>query len=475
MRFSSVPLTGLLALMMTSLALGQWPSGGSADPPPSPSWAATAARGQRDGSLPRTSYWDYQLAADDGSLLGQPGNRFEPLPSPSDQQQQEPGREIIIGQGVSDPTLGPPPSVPSYGQLPLGGDCLTGDCGPQVYGGSGFGRLGIAPVMPRRWFFGAGGLIFDRSSEDEVALAFDDTQPAVSILNYNDAQFDVAGGVEARVGRYLSNLWAVEAIYWGIFPRDLEQTVRTSNFPGNLDSTFSFTGLDYDNGGGNAPAGDFFSDSQMFRIHRQFEYHNIELNLLRNACPGPSCSRSHFVWLAGPRYLRIDESFCLASDFTSEAFGDDPDNELFYNVELENHLIGMQLGGIWDHCVTDRISLRVASKAGIFGNRMRHRQFLWGGTGFATVNTGPDTGENFNVESRNNDVSFLGELFGGATYRVGYRWRAFGGYRAVFASSVATPANQIPHRFSDLNEVSTINTDGSLVLHGVVVGGEYNW
>ena len=173
--------------------------------------------------------------------------------------------------------------------------------------------------------------------------------------------------------------------------------------------------------------------------------------------------------------MRIDEWLDLDTDDTDTTFGNSAD-ELFYDIETENHLIGFQLGCSSNYRMTDRMSLYCDGKCGIYGNHVQHSSLIWGQGGFAVVQAGqPYAGQNFNVQSSKNDVSFLGELRLGLTYSIRRNWQLYGGYRVIGISGVALPVNQIPMYFADTVGVGLVDSNGSMILHGAQLGIELSY
>jgi hypothetical protein len=182
--------------------------------------------------------------------------------------------------------------------------------------------------------------------------------------------------------------------------------------------------------------------------------------------------------MAGVRYFRGAEVFDFDADLVNNAFGDDQVNELFYDIEVENHLIGFQLGGRLEYYLSSRFSLQAASKFGIYGNHIRQEQILWGGNGPAQIAAGSPLGNaglSYVSDSTKNDVAFLGELAVGCAYDLTGHWRLTGGYRAVSLAGVAVPTGQIPQRFDDLVAVDQINSSDDLILHGAYGGLQFAW
>ena len=326
------------------------------------------------------------------------------------------------------------------------------------------------------WFGGIYGLLMTRTDDHGETLSYDCTCPVDSILSTDFGMDDYAGGAEARIGKYLNDCWAIEGVYWGIYPDDDEATLLRSSLAGDLLTAIDFTGLVYDNGAALLDVGEFYGNTvtgaQAHRLRRNYEVHNVELNLIRNPYRRTGCI--HFELLAGARFLRLNEGFIFSTDFANETFGDDLANELHYGIDVDNNLVGFQLGGRADYYVKSCFSINTGLKFGIYNNYVEQRQQIIGGNGFAYASS---TGLDYNIESSDNNVAFLGELSAGASYDFGCNWRLTGGYRAVAACGVATAANQIPRGqdFYIYERVGAIDANDCLVLHGGYFGVEYNW
>jgi hypothetical protein len=250
---------------------------------------------------------------------------------------------------------------------------------------------------------------------------------------------------------------------------------------GNLDTVVDFTPLVFDSGSpwGELPAGDYFNFAEIHRLRRGYEFNNLELNLFCIPCCGSfcCCKRYEVRWGAGVRYFRFAEDFQYATDVSNLTFGDNPAEELYYNIDTENHLLGLQLTGRGDFYVLNCLSVYAGVKAGIYGNYITHQQLLGSGGNVATIDDpgGPFDNEALDINSNRDDVSFLGEI------DLGVRWyftrclSASVGYRAVGVTGVALATQQIPDYFEDLNDVRAIDSSGSLLLHGGYARLEYNF
>jgi len=188
-----------------------------------------------------------------------------------------------------------------------------------------------------------------------------------------------------------------------------------------------------------------------------------------------ACGRGRVALLAGARYFRADEELEIFSDDLNEIPGDDPNHELRYVGETENHMVGFQLGALLDYQFTNRLSGQVSSKAGIYNNHLKHTQSVVGGAGGAIIGAGPDAGQPYGVISKKDDVAFLGELDAGLAYCVNSNWRISGGYKVLGVAGYANPVRQMPRGFDSLAASGLIQNDDSLILHGIYFGAEYCW
>jgi hypothetical protein len=112
---------------------------------------------------------------------------------------------------------------------------------------------------------------------------------------------------------------------------------------------------------------------------------------------------------------------------------------------------------------------------GFYANHITNYQRIFNTTGPAYVN--PGAARDYTVNSSRDDIAFLGELRAGVGYKLGCHWRLTGGYRAVAASNVALPLDQLPvgRTLGSLDYAHKINHDASLILHGAYAGLEFAW
>ncbi|MCA9184109.1 MAG: BBP7 family outer membrane beta-barrel protein [Pirellulaceae bacterium] len=402
----------------------------------------------------------------------------------------------------------------------------------QAMGGGWGGGYGVQlPSACPRWFGGAYGLIFNRVADDPVWISTSDTDPTRSYTNTADALDTSFGGFEARIGRTFDCCrWGMEVVYWGLFPSAAKTAVTTADVPGNLMPNFDFndvyldmvdaTGTPYRDTMYNVIAGDpdQYGNAAPSRLHcvvRDSEIHNVEINFLSGSlfntggcCGGcgvggcgvgdcgcntcGSCGvsprwgsfasaprRLSANWLFGVRYFKFSDYMQLGFENQNgvmdgyDPWGTGNNDQVFWDIDVDNNLVGVQLGVDLDYNVTKALQLEVGSRFGLYGNHMSVVHNMYNAHGSAYLWNDPN--QLFYSDTTRNDVAFLGELRVGGGYKVSKHLRLTGGYRAIVASGVATSTHQLPvaHLPAQMNHTSQIKSNGDLILHGVYVGGEF--
>jgi hypothetical protein len=167
-------------------------------------------------------------------------------------------------------------------------------------------------------------------------------------------------------------------------------------------------------------------------------------------------------WISGFRWLEWGQNLNI-TDNTVEggvSSGDD-----LVDINTLNSLYGWQLGGdmmLWNAGRWLRVN--GIAKAGIYYNHQAAQNT------FYTDYFEPDV----NVASANDTVSFVGETGINASLALTnwLSWRA--GYTCFWLGGVATPARQLG-LYDASTGATSINTNGSVFLHGVNTGLEARW
>jgi putative beta barrel porin BBP7 len=190
------------------------------------------------------------------------------------------------------------------------------------------------------------------------------------------------------------------------------------------------------------------------------DVHSFEANLVHCCCSCNGCGQCHSIeWLAGFRYLNLDEEFRLSSFDSQEGTS-------IYKVETENNLYGVQIGSRYRGCSGGYWSWETTGKAGIYGNDMEQSQ--------APIVDFPAFVFRTRRGSDESDVAFVGELNATAIYHLSRMWGLRAGYNLIWIEGVALAPEQLD--FTNTPDSGRKLVDGGGVfLHGVNVGVEARW
>ena len=310
--------------------------------------------------------------------------------------------------------------------------------------------------------------------------------------------------------------YAWEAAWWAL-DKDVTTASYTDQAPGDQIQIFgmkNFAGVLYDRTGGNtyAPLNNYtnYSDpvpavpntppvdgdirTVSVSVRTSFALDNIELNFLRLpmmcGCSAPACnsgcgygdcggyggcnsgcgceqpccgSAFTMTGLCGIRFLRIDDDFRFGDSYRFyDSVNGNTDATLNFDRSVDNLLTGFQWGENMNYCIACRWNIFLDSTFGVFDNHMNVYQHF-----------SDNIGGNFAVptyRSSKDDVAFLGELRIGGSYDISCHWRAVLAYRAVGITGIAS-STDLPD-FTDVSDAQHINSDRSVVIHGVQAGVE---
>jgi hypothetical protein len=248
---------------------------------------------------------------------------------------------------------------------------------------------------------------------------------------------------------------SAEFVYYGLF--FYESQVTVTDPAGNLFSAFSNFGTLPFNGFAETDQ----SDLQSARYTSKFD--NFEANF-RQRWVAPS-ARYQGSWLIGARYFKLDEQFSLLTQSTTNSAA------AFYDTDVFNSLVGMQVGGdIW-FCLFPGVRIGGEAKVGVYGNHAGQNTIL-------TTTAGSLFQESGDTE----DVAFVGDVTAMMTYRLNYQWTAKLGYQFLYADGVALASENFnptpPAIFfpaPGVNRTFSMNDNGHVFYHGLMVGLEFMW
>ena len=373
-------------------------------------------------------------------------------PSPSDAAQGN-----LMNSMLAQPSCG----APSY----YAGGCQQYEraaCG-------GCNLSGCNSCCP--WYGSVMVLSMGRDQPNGVWTSFQANLESNQLTNTRDCENRWQWGGEVTIGRKFCggcNTFGIQATYWTLSPTTGE-TITTNAAGVSTPLITEPTLFDTD------PTGDWFAGADMHRLRRYNEYHNGEVNFVgfRNA----SCEYQSvwgLDWLMGFRYFRFQESLDFAS-LRQGGSWDVPTEWAHLNDNIENNLWGFQIGANADLRLTQCLKLFFVPKVGIYDNHIVQNYTFARGDGFAATTGGAYPEPAFPVHSSTDTLSFLTELNLGLDWQISCRWSARVGYRVVAATGIGLADNQIPMYLVDVPEISHIDTNGQLILHGAFAGVTYNF
>lgn len=361
-----------------------------------------------------------------------------------------------------------PTNLDQHGGYGAGG-CYPTGCGDADYAGHACGApcAAPAPAPSCAWVVSAGVLYLDRLDGAHYTYSYDSLSENEQHLDQREAEFGLAPGFEVRLTQLdPCQQTGIELVYWQLFPSEETATTLGSSIPGNLNAILNYSQLNY-----NGVTADNYTDNAWaHQLRREYDAYSVEANymhVMQGCCGcGPSVS-----WITGIRVFRLEELSQFASDPTDAMFDGEVD-ELYYDIDTSNTLIGGQLGAYFCQPVTCRASLIAGAKVGAYANIAEADSHIGGAAGTATINNGPFNGAAWQVSSENVDFAMTAELLLGGAYQFTPRWRLSADYRVIGVTGVALPTGQIYHDLRGINDVALLDTSGNLILHGGFLGLE---
>lgn len=329
--------------------------------------------------------------------------------------------------------------------------------------GSAWGAAECCPA-PATWYVAGAGLALSRDDSNSLHTSYEAGNNPNQFPR--PRHFDWNGGWELKIGRRFScGEWALEADYWA------NEAMRGDwqfVIPGGAVSTPLIVS-DIEFGGVNGTT--LFDGAAEHRVWRQSDVQNIELNLVRARLANPGDSNWDAAVLAGVRYFRFNDDFLFASLQSGGAWGGNGSDEAYLHERIENHLVGGQIGAEAGYRLGRTVRIVAVPKLGIYNNHTRSQFDLYRGDGvLATPTAASGVVGTYPVRSSDDSFSLLGQIDLTAEWEFRPNWTAFVGYRVVGATGIGLADNQIPIYVVDIPEIARIDTNGSLIVHGAMVG-----
>jgi hypothetical protein len=390
--------------------------------------------------------------------------------------------------GMMGPGMGPGPGM--YDPDSMGGMGMMGpgdgmacppgmDDGMGGMGGPGGGHfrngllgdiLGIvAPYADGgcaapRWFdYEIGVMVLNRENAGRNTNFASDGVGGPIVLSIDDLDFDYSTSVKFTAMMQWGPGSNLEFTYYGLFGWTEFAQVQSAD---NLYSIYS------DFGTNPGPNGFPETDAASFSSIRYFStFDNYEVNF-RQRWQSPNC-RYQGSWLYGVRYFQLDEDFNYRIE-TDTGGPVGPDTFTRTNVNVNNALTGLQIGGdVWI-CLIPGLRIGGEGKFAVLGNHANIDSSITvrDGAGVTTFADGSVVG----------DVAFLGDLAAYVTYRINYHWTFKAGFQALYLDGAALASenfNPAPPNIFFPGPVPARqpvrSENGDVFWHGYTMSMEYLW
>jgi hypothetical protein len=299
--------------------------------------------------------------------------------------------------------------------------------------GSSYGMFGYAACCDV-WTFSTEAMFLRRSDADQLQL-ITHQETGATLADAENLEFDHQGIARYRLVRDTSSCWGVELVYFGI------DSWNTTAFGGGDVSPIL-----------QAPGFEFPSTAHgtVYQVGYGTDLYNGEVNLRRKV-------QQYITLVAGFRWIE------LRDDYRGRTVV--PDVENFFAINTNNHMYGFQLGA--DTVLLTRGSLRLEAtgRAGVMANNADQATQAPVLSPFV-----PAVADN--IMARADHTAFVGEigLRGAATLVGGLSVTA--GYTAMWLDGLALAPDQIPVSSLNAPAWAWLDTGGTLLMHGAVVGLE---
>jgi hypothetical protein len=294
----------------------------------------------------------------------------------------------------------------------------------------------LMPVTPR-WVAQIDALMLWQGNIPSRVL-YTETATGLPALDANQAQPPMSAGPRYGLFLNLDPVYSIEGNYFNV-----------SSFAGQAATpvgTYSESNL-----AGFGTFGPVFAAEVLTSASIQ----SAEINWRRRTC-GP------ITWLGGFRWVEWNQEMLIGevNDFGPYVFDARTGNDLYGGQ------VGMDLC-LWNN-KTGPLKVNGIGKAGIFYNNAYQRM--------AGIDFSSDPATTTLASAVADQTAFVGEVGANASLRLTewLSWRA--GYTLFWLSGVATPASQFSTTDLAVDPTTTtINTNGSVLLHGVTTGLEARW
>jgi hypothetical protein len=464
----------LLPVPRTSVPASAYPSGTSAGDYRATSYPSTGgvAVPTRGYAAPTPAPYRPVFASTANELWNdKPTDEAVPTPAPSQLwEDSTPPSSAAPGTSIN----GNDPTNPYQ-------DALSSGCDDTVVGLPWGGT-----ARPNLWFGSAAGIIMTRDNSNKLWTSFNVLNDAQQVLNTQQAGANWQGGGQIMFGRWfgccnpcggcIAPRYGFQVVYWGLAPMHGFASIRNDGNILNTPIDLGWITLGPANNPTQFNATQFFDNAHEHRIWRTDGIQNLEINLLQRVSFFDGAPRLMFTNLAGVRYFRFSDNVVFGSVAGGHNFGDNGGaDEAYLANKVINNMAGIQIGTRLDYFVVPRLRLFAAPTVGVLGNHLTSTSQLYSGNGLQGYNNFTGAPVPYNSNGSKTTASLLSQIDVGLGWQVTPRFSVFGSYRAVAISRVGQADNQFTPFLADAAGIKDIQTNGDLILHGAVIGGQWNY
>ncbi len=302
-------------------------------------------------------------------------------------------------------------------------------------------------------YFNVGALYLNRVPRFGQQPLVVDPNANTTLLATSNLNRNINPGLQATLGKQLSNGRAIELSYLGLFSGGTTVSAVKPNpaafliLPGNL-------------------AGNAFVDLDRADVQYSSALNSFAINLASccGCCDEECCGAGRcqsWGWFGGFNYLNLSERLNIATQRTVANVVETGT----YNIRTTNNLYGMQLGTRFRR-TSGRFGWDANGSAGLYGNDASQTQSV---TDFPNFPLRP------NVGSSRGGVAFVGGGNLSGLYALTNIWNLRAGYNVLWIEGLALAPDQLDFNFAAAGGGSRLNSRGGLFLHGVNLGLEGHW
>jgi hypothetical protein len=366
-----------------------------------------------------------------------PPSGFGPMPPPMPTHPMPP-----LDTGPPNPFADPPP-IHTKGNAFSDNDTNPPNCCWYA----GVGMIGLV-----RSGLGHGVIaLLDPGNGTDTGILPPATAPG--ILRFSDLHPNMDFGTAVSCGYRFGN---DEVEFTGYY-LGLTTAARDASNPGKLDLPFSFFTSPLGFQGNNF----LWLQADLVRVVQQTRLANAEFNYR-------SMYSSNFQWIAGLRYMDLQEQFSIGTDddgivLVQMGLPPNPFAQAVYSIDTHNRIVAPQIGLGWEHELVCWFTFSCDAKIALGPNFLSEDHLLLRGDGFQ----GPSSHSSRTLFSQIYDLG----VYGTFTFSENFRIKA--GYQMLWVAGIPVASQQVD--FNPNNALGRRADNGSIFFQGPSVQFQFSF